>query len=43
MTTNWQNVGGAWYYMKLSGKMVTGWQVIDGRYYYFDANGVWSA
>ena len=40
MTTGWQNVGGSWYYMDGSGKMLTGWQTIGGSKYYLNGSGV---
>ena len=39
MTTGWQMVNGAWYYMNGSGEMQTGWQYIGGRWYYLGTDG----
>ena len=40
MTTNWQKVSGAWYYMDNSGAMQTDWKKISNAWYYFNADGV---
>lgn len=40
MTTNWQKVSGAWYYMDNSGAMQTDWKEISNAWYYFNADGV---
>jgi len=40
MVTGWQNVGGSWYYINMSGAMQTGWINDNGTWYYCDASGV---
>ncbi|MGI6094896.1 MAG: N-acetylmuramoyl-L-alanine amidase [Lachnospiraceae bacterium] len=37
--TDWQLVGGKWYYMNKSGAMQTGWQLVGGKWYYMNKSG----
>ena len=39
--TDWQLIGGIWYFFDASGVMATGWRNIGGTDYYFDASGAW--
>lgn len=37
--TDWQLIGGSWYYMGTNGAMRTGWQEIGGVWYYMHSDG----
>ena len=37
--SEWEYIGGKWYYFDQNGWMVTGWQKVKGSWYYMESNG----